>query len=252
MQQYYGDNVHIIQKNKNRKRTRKSNTSSKKAFCFFMILLSLIALFVAVFYPFDQSAKTRIKSKTWHYVTVRFSTQHLESELASENVMQKGGGGFILNDGTFIITATVFENESDAQSVASGIENGGVYSLTLSAIELNADGDTSDIKNALTVYVDVCRQLTKIVSEYDEGKSTDSVAMFVLEKMRDKIALAREGIEKGNTKLFQATRDFLIETEKTINDALSDEEHTISARIRYAVCKIIYDRYKLAKSLQKS
>ena len=197
-----------------------------------VILLSLIALFCAVFYPFESNGKTHLKSKTWHYVTVRFSTEHLESELASENVKEKGGGGFILNDGTFVITATVFENESDAKSVASKIENGKVYSLTVPQISVSEQKDT-----------------TAVVTDYDEGKSTDSVAMLVLGKMRDLVVSAREGIENDDEKLYEATRDFLVETEKTLSFAISDEEHTIPARIRYAVSKMVYDRYRLAKSL---
>ena len=249
MQQYYGDNVHIIQKNKNRKKSKNANPPRKKAFCFLVILLSLIALFCAVFYPFNSSAKTHLKSKTWHYVTVRFSTEHLESELASENVKEKGGGGFILNDGTFVITATVFENESDAKSVASKIENGKVYSLTVPQISVSEQKDTKEIRNALSVYQKVYRELTAVVTDYDEGKSTDSVAMLVLGKMRDLVVSVREGIENDDEKLYEATRDFLVETEKTLSFAISDEEHTIPARIRYAVSKMVYDRYRLAKSL---
>ena len=100
MQQYYGNEVRIIPKNA--KKSRKNRVVKRDRgikFIAIVVFLCVTVLLLSAFLSPISPLNARIFNRTWYFVKV-FSTQDYEKcLLESENVKQRGGGGFVINDG---------------------------------------------------------------------------------------------------------------------------------------------------------
>ncbi|MBQ8882115.1 MAG: hypothetical protein IJY70_01830, partial [Clostridia bacterium] len=231
---------------KNAKKSRKNRVVKRDRgikFIAIVVFLCVTVLLLSAFLSPISPLNARIFNRTWYFVKV-FSTQDYEKcLLESENVKQRGGGGFVINDGTFLVTATVFDTEEKAKTVANKIEGATVYSLQIKGgvVDKNAE-----LIASINAHNEFYKTLINTATDYDNGSCSDALALFILQQLKEKCENYFANLDKEK---YNAVANYLTNVLGSIDFALNDENHTISSRLRYCACEIICKRAKLSQQI---
>lgn len=89
----------------------------------------------------------RLKAEKWYYVSFYSPTEIVEAELNAQSLKETGGAGYIINDGTFRVTAFVYDSSSDAKTVADKQTLAAtVYTVALPEVKIDAVKDEKTSK----------------------------------------------------------------------------------------------------------
>lgn len=262
MQEFYGDEVRIIEKkrikphkNSNSGRPRRGNKIA-----LFIIAVCFAALIATAALSGINSDSITVKAKSWYYVSMFDYTVSDDAKLGATVVKEAGGAGYIVNDGTLHVTAAVYASQSDAKSVAEKqTMKAEVYKVTVQKVKFDSVKDkktSKTVEKAFTYYETVYKNVTAAVTEYEQGRKTESELMLAVNEAKRDIAATREKLNAvfGETDCAEvgALCDYLYSAEKSLDDAVLGEAGVLfTSRLRYALCEIIDNRIKLGKSLAK-
>ncbi len=257
MQPYYGDEPHIIQKHpKNRRDHGVSYGKNLGRGLRIFLLLAVFAIIpIAVTYAFlskteAAAGKTyRVKAETRYFLVTGAYDVISDANLAAAVVKEKGGAGYIFNDGKFRIAAAVYNDKSTAEAVAAKqtIETE-IYPITIAETSLGTDKAIAEsLAAALNAYDGVFRDLTAVTEEYEKGNSTDgALALAATNAAADLKSAAREVVNADETGLIG---EYLNASADSLTAATTEESYTFSVRMRCALCSLVYERYALSLKL---
>ena len=148
MQPYYGDEPHIIQKRPQNRRGYRSNYGKNRGrgLRVFLVLAVFAIIPVAATYAFLSKTEVvagktyRVKAETRYFLVTGTYDSIADANLAAAIVKERGGAGYIFNDGKFRIVAAVYKDKKTAETVAvkqkSETE---IYPITIKETTLGSD-----------------------------------------------------------------------------------------------------------------
>ncbi len=246
MQSLYGDYPRII--TKNRKKRRKSALPLLTTLIF---LLSLGALVLA-FLPSRETSKITIGARSWYFVIVAEHTEIVKAEVEAVLTREKGGAGYILNDGEYKVAAAVYASFSAAEKVAKKLDNATVKSVKINRFSVNGidKADAKNLKKNFIFYETLYKKILASVEKFEKKEISESKLLY---EVTDQLNETKKQVEEIKTlssiyplSTVNAFLTFTQNLEKIVNSAIIDEEHTAAVRTRYALCKIVYERYLLS------
>ena len=244
MQQYYGDEVRIIPANGKKSRNNRVNGGNfGKKFVVLVIVVCVIALLFTAFYSPLPSDKVRIFTRSWYFVETYAESDYEKVVLESENAKERGGGGFVINDGNFIVTIALFSVKQNAQTVAQKNDGAKVYEVVISGgvIERN-----EPLISALNLHGEIYDNLHSSLVDFENGKSSEALVLFTAQGWIDNAKKIQNDLP---TDKYLLVNNYLIKIMSSLENLIKDEKHTLASRVRYALCEIVYERAKLSKLL---
>lgn len=259
MQQYYGDKPHIIsRKSKKRPKKRRGRTSGRvRAVLIGLCVVCAAVFLITVFAVYPSRDVIRLKAEKWYYVSLYSPTEIVEAELNAQSLKETGGAGYIINDGTFRVTAFVYDSSSDAKAVADKQTlTASVYTVALPEVKIDAVKDEStskQVKEGFSVHGKVYDDIVSVLNEFDRGQTTESAMLHAVTTVRSYIVAERERQQaiynETSSTAVNALCDYLDSAVQSLDIAMLGENNGLASRIRYALCEIIYNRYMLAAAL---
>jgi hypothetical protein len=246
MQSLYGDYPRII--TKNRKKRRKSALPVATALIF---LLSLGALIIA-FLPSKETSKITIGARSWYFVIVDEHTEIVKAEVEAALTREKGGAGYILNDGAYKVAAAVYASFSDAEKIVERIDNATVKKVKIERFSVNgiAKADAQNLKKSFNFYETLYKNILASVEKFEREEISESKLLYEIAEWHNETKRKVEEMKSLSSKYpiptVTAFLTFAQNLEKIVNSAIMDEEHTAAVRTRYALCKIVFERYLLS------
>ena len=249
MQLKYGDRVHIIENNhKKPKRYAKVKRESRLKKAIVVLSLSLtLAIMLVYFFGKTHSSADVIAQRKWYYVVVYEQTTVAKAQVSAKELKERGGAGFIINDGVFRIASAVYSSEIDAKNVASRL-NASVYSVIAHKIYLPTsltDEQKKIINQAYSSYSNSYHKMIKAIEEYEQGKSEESKLIYALNNTKSELIREKESVEaillNNPSPQLDALRDYLETCIESVEIAEQGEDESASSRARLATCKIVYN-----------
>lgn len=263
MQQYYGDEPRIISKRKIKR--RKSNTVKAikiNGFAIFTVFLCVAVMLVAVIFNNKSGDILKIPADNWYYVSFYTRTTETDAAISAHSVKETGGAGYLINDGSFHVVASVYKSESDAKAVVSKQTlDASVYKLTVPGLKIPAykDKETGKtVKKAFSYYGTVFKDIDDALVGFEKGQSTESALLHVLGNAKKGLNEMRFALEQilaeSNTYEVSALIEWFSSAAATLDKAVLGSEESItliSSRVRYALCELVYGRYSLGIELNR-
>jgi len=257
MQPYYGDEPHIIQKRPQNRRGYRSNYGKNRGrgLRVFLVLAVFAIIPVAATYAFLSKTEVvagktyRVKAETRYFLVTGTYDSIADANLAAAIVKERGGAGYIFNDGKFRIVAAVYKDKKTAETVAvkqkSETE---IYPITIKETTLGSDkAIAKSLAAALNVYDEIFRDLTAVTEEYEKGNSTEgALALAATNAAEGMKNSAREIAETDETGLIG---EYLTASADTLIAVTTEESYTLPVRVRCALCSLVYERYALSSKL---
>ena len=244
MQQYYGDEVRIIPKNaKKGRKNRVYRPLFSKKFVVSVIVLCVVALLFTCFYSPLPSDRARIFTRDWFFVKTHSEKEYEKIALESVNAKERGGSGYIINDGNFVLTVAVFDSETNAKKVADKTDGAKVFKVTL--LGKVVDKNETLVK-ALNIHGEIYQNLHSVLSEYETHKNSEAFVLFVAQTWANETKKLQAQLIREN---YPLVYDYLFKIKESLERQINDATFSVSSRIRYALCEIIYERAKLSKIL---
>lgn len=260
MQQYYGDKPHIIsRKNKKRPKKRQKTASAKiKAMLIGLCVVCATVFIITAIASFPSRDIIRLKAEKWYYVSFYSPTEIVEAELNAQSLKETGGAGYIINDGTFRVTAFVYDSSSDAKTVADKQTLAAtVYTVALPEVKIDAVKDektSKQVKEGFSVHGKVYDDIVSVLNDFDRGQTTESAMLHAIASVRSSIISERERQQaiynETSSSAVNALCDYLDSAAESLDTAMLGENNGLASRIRYALCEIIYKRYLLSVALK--
>lgn len=260
MQPYYGDEPHIIQK-----RTKKSrgyggrrNVGHRRVLPVFLALLLCSVVPIVVTYTFlskttEAAGRTyRVKAETRYFLVTGSYDVTGDARLAAAVVKEKGGAGYLINDGKFRVIAAVYRDKKSAESVAAKQKSDNeVYPVTIKETSLGENAEIAKrLSVALNVYDSVFIDVNSVTEEYERGNSTDGALTLAVTNAAGRFSdAAREITDADETGLIG---EYLTAMAGILNDAATEDKYTLPVRVRCALCSIVYERYVLSVKLSSA
>ena len=152
MQSLYGDNPRIITK---KSKIRGKNAKSVLPLMTFIIFTLSLGVILLVSLPSNPRAeKITVPAKSWHLVVVAEHTEIVKAEVEAHSVRERGGAGYVFNDGSYKIIASVYSTYESASVVSQGIVNSVVYDLKIPSFSISdiEKEDRKELKESLFFY----------------------------------------------------------------------------------------------------
>ena len=111
----------------------------------------------------------------------------------------------------------------------------------------------NELKESLFFYQTLYEEMLSEVERFEKGEITESRLLFNVSKIHAETKKNYEQLKvlssKYNRSSISAFSTFMGLLEQTVYSAVMDEEHTPASRMRYALCKIVCERYALSRFL---
>lgn len=212
------DEPHIINK---RPRRNVIKTFRLNVFALIIVLVSAVALTVAVVVGVAAGKYMRVSAEKYYLVEFGAYDTLLEARSAAEKNAASGGAGYVLNDGKFRVIGAAYRSKADAEAVkAKQSDAASVYILKIAAVKrpLIADGKTS---KAAAAYMN---KYKKYLSD-----------LYA-------VTLALDAGEQGESVLAAS----IAEASAVLTLAATQKQSTLSSRIKYALVDILNKRAELS------
>lgn len=250
MQQYYGDEPHFIVK-KRKKRAKTSRCTLSKVLAF-VVGVCFVTVIIFSFVPQTKSkgeASVTVKGARWYFVSFAAVSDYEQAVLSSEALREAGGGGYIVNDGTYHVTGAVYSKKSSAAAVvAKQTAAAELYELEIPTVSLRGTYD-KDVLDAFSIHKTVYDELSGLVDAFDNGTTTGAVLRYALEKLQAKLTSAYGAVSAESGKTEEILADYLKKLSEALSVEDNEEKSTVCARFRYALCEIVYLRCVLSRAL---
>ncbi len=162
-----------------------------------LLLLTAVVCLIVVFMP-PRSEKDSVQAaafggKTYYFLYTAECTEKLQAETNAAYTAERGGAGFIYNDGTYKIVAAVYERESDVKTLVTVNPDSGYFALSLP----KTSGDRSKIADHICGEWYATMYLTS--TELDRGNITEAAAERAVSAACD--SLARVVYDSGSDRV---------------------------------------------------
>ena len=202
----YGENAYII--NRGGRRARKQNGARRTVGVLIAVLLLLTAAIclLVVFLPrFNggaaQSASATAGGKAFYFLCTAETDERLQGLLSAQNAVDRGGAGYLYNDGKYKVIAAVYSRESDVKTLVSVNADSFYFSLGIPIGKYSA-GDKAVISYLTGEWFDT---LSVAATELDRGNTTEAAAEFAAfsacEKIKSLALKASDSLKAAITSL---------------------------------------------------
>jgi len=199
------------------------------------IILAIIFLalgFASVFIFLIPNLGAGLSRRTYYILTLGTTTNLVQAENLSTQVKNGGGGGFIINDGIFHVTAAVYKDRLDAESVAARMMNefdAEVLTINIPRKRirgLNTHQDNRSFRNILLFSIELVDFIVYQNLKLDTNETTDSAIIYLL---NTRLPLIKDNIIKLENLIYQHYQhQFLINTLEFYLNFYSDFYYMIS------------------------
>lgn len=178
---YSDGNAYIIQSG-GRKRRRRSGGAGRAAGVLISVLLLLTAAIclLVVFLPRLEKSKTvgaasaSVSGMTYYFLCTEETDGRVQSIASAQNAMERGGAGYVYNDGKYKTVAAVYERESDVKTLVTVNAESFYFSLGLPSGEYDS-GDRAVIDYLTGEWFET---LSTAATELDRGNISESAAEY--------------------------------------------------------------------------
>jgi len=168
-----------------------------KPFAFFLAIVLLVGAAVSAFVFIIPNIGVRLNRRTYFVLTLGTSTSLGEAESLSSEVKNGGGGGFIINDGIFHVSAAAYLTRQDADGVAArmdGFETG-VFVVDVPRVRVRAMDNRADNRALRDILLFSAQLIEYVIYQnvrLDTEQTTDSAIIYLfgirLESIKEQIA----------------------------------------------------------------
>lgn len=240
--QTQNDRAYIIDRSRRGKRkgryTVGINGKRVAAFVAFLcVCVATVTILLCLYYP---PSAIVIKAKSYYAVIAAETSVKTEADSLSETIKKAGGGGFVINDGTFRIAAALYPSSADADKVIAKQADSRFsfykYVLKFPRIKpAKPDGEelTKELY-ALYEYPDgLIKKLCSLSLESDGGGISDAAALIELEKLTAEI---KERVERTQTAEFSKLTNLYGKLDSIVEQSFDGS--SLSAGLKYAALAV--------------
>ncbi|MBD5132066.1 MAG: hypothetical protein HDT28_05710 [Clostridiales bacterium] len=182
------------------KRRRRSHRAAGLLITVLLLLTAAICLLV-FFLPRLPKAVTSSSShafggKTYFALAVGNTTTRQEALTFAEYAQERGGAGYIYNDGEYKIIAALYEREVDAKTLVSVNQNSFYFSLSVPSCDCE-DGDKAALEYLTGEWFST---VNAAATELDRGNITEAAAELALDTANGKLKTLAHNAQNSRLK----------------------------------------------------
>lgn len=216
--------VHIVS------RSRKSRTASHRRggagiLIFVLLLLTAGICALVVLLPrFDgKTERAAFAGRSFYMLCTGETDEYDTAQLLAKDTSDRGGAGYVFNDGKYKIVASAYAREADAK-LLSGVNTDSTY-FEISFPKSENDGDGA----ALAFFADEWfEKVSAAASDLERGAVTEAAAEFAVSSVSQKLASLADKCESG----------ILSRALQTASEPLSGSRSVLS-KIRYVQARTL-------------
>lgn len=221
-------------------------------------LTAMLAQGLNIGHLIGKMNKAEINQKQYYAVQIGNFPSETQAVTAAESIKILGGGGYIVNDGTYRIIAAVYPDENLAVSVMAGITEFSAqqYIINVPKIRLNFDDKaiSEAVKKSIALWNDVYQKLYNISLSLDKGEIIQSSAKLQIKTLQDSISehiTAYANLTEGESRLDHIRiKAGMMSLVASLNSLSSPQtEKDLSSQIKYVYTKILTEYRSLANEL---
>ena len=140
-----------------------------------LILLSAAICLLVIFLPKLTSVAVGSQTfggQTFYFLATEKFDDRTKALLGAQSAVDRGGAGYIYNDGSYHIVAAVYDKESDAKALTAVNENSYYFSLTVHKTDMTE----SETKLIAFITGEWFTAVSAAASELSRGNITESQA----------------------------------------------------------------------------
>lgn len=187
---YSQNDAYIIERGGRKKSRNKRRGGAGPAGILIAVLLILTAAIclLVVFLPRVGNKNTAANAtatpgKTYYFLCTSEAEDRMSAISSSQYAIERGGAGYIYNDGKYKIIAAVYAKETDVKTLVSVNVNSFYFSLNLPGGEYNS-GDKAVIDYLTGEWFDT---LLTAATELDRGNITEAAAEYAVKAACDNL-----------------------------------------------------------------
>ncbi len=149
--------------------------------------ICLLVVFLPEFKISGVGGAADFSGKTFYFLTTGKATDRLAAREQAQYAIERGGAGYIYNDGNYRIVAAAYEREADAKTLASVNADADYFAFSLPSAACDG-GDKATLEYLAGELFTVC---ATAATELDRGNITEASAEYAVSSALDKlVALA--------------------------------------------------------------
>lgn len=162
--------------NKSPKRNRGAAGALVGALIFLTVAICLLVLFLPKLQGVGKtvSGKPSFGGKTYYALAMGKSTDYQTAAAFAQDTANRGGAGYLYNNGSYSAVAAVYERESDAKALSELNENSHYFSITIPKAECGA----GDKKLLDYLCGDFFATVDRAATELDRGNADEASADY--------------------------------------------------------------------------
>ena len=185
----HNDGAYIINRGRKKRRNSGAGRSAGILIAALLFLTAAICLLV-VFLPrltlsmqASQSASLASVGKTYYFLCTEQTDERTSALLSAQNTRERGGAGYLYNDGKYKVIAAVYKSESDVKTLVTVNPNSFYFSLSVAGGKYS--GGDREVLNYLTgEWFDT---LSLSATELDRGNTTEDAAEYAAFRACEKL-----------------------------------------------------------------
>lgn len=223
------------------------------------VIIAVSCLFIAFFIVFYNIflSKTSITTskKEYYFVTSGQYTSIEILQVQQAYIIERGGAGYVINDGTFTLIVSSYESYDDAYAVCESLLSEDItvdvmkYDINSVAISISEDSETIDyndekidtatlIKQLLAYPFDLYEIMYGVSVSLDSYQITDSYTLSVIQEYKSVIDNMIKPLE--NYTEFSNIYNYYINLSGSLDDLLTKNSmKELSSSIKYALCDML-------------
>lgn len=234
----YRSGAYIVSRRSSKRTPRRSERRTRGVAAIFAVLLvtTAVILLLVFFFPKSSdaaptSSKPTFSGKSFYFLAVGKATESDIAGAMAKDASDRGGAGFVLNDGSYNVIAAAYEREADAKALAELNENAHYMSLSIPKTECD-DGDRIALETLCDVWFP---KVYAAATELDRGTVTEAAADYAAQKAFAELRHASAGADGALKEALLSSCDY--SSDKNGRSTLS--------YIRYMTVRAIVNVYSL-------
>lgn len=193
----YESGAYIVSRRGAKRVSRRGGRTRGVAAVFAVLLLITSGIVLAViFFPRGNrdtpaSSKPSFGGKSFYFLAVGKATESDAAGIMAKDASERGGAGYVLNDGSYNIIAAAYEREADAKALSELNENAHYLSVSIPKTECD-DGDRAALEALCGVWFP---KVYAAATEFDRGNVTEAAADYAAKKAFDELRYAASGAD---------------------------------------------------------
>lgn len=155
------------------------------ALVFLTAAICLLALFLPKLVEMNAAPVGTVATggKTFYFLCTAESEGRTQALMSAQSAVERGGAGYIYNDGKYKIVAAAYERETDVKSLEEVNPDSYYFSLDLPRAEY-ASGDRAVIDYLCGEWFDITHTAA---TELDRGNTTDAAAEHAVQTVANRL-----------------------------------------------------------------